>query len=257
MIPSSLAQAIVHIPHASTVIPQHVRSSFLLRDDALHVELLRMTDKYTDELFSLPTHLATTVTFPVSRLVVDPERFVEDRDELMAKVGMGVIYTRTSDGKRLRDDPTPAQRKSLLQQYYEPHHARLTTEVEAILNERGTCLIIDGHSFSSRPLPHEPDQQSDRPDICIGTDPFHTPSDLADAAMKAFEEQGFSVARDRPFSGSIVPKLYYRQDHRVLSFMVEVNRSLYMDERSGEKSTAFSEVHSRIISALARMDFHQ
>jgi hypothetical protein len=56
-----------------------------------------------------------------------------------------------------------------------PHHARLTDAVDAALSEDGHCLIIDIHSFSSHPLPHEHDQDLDRPEICIGTDQFHSP----------------------------------------------------------------------------------
>jgi hypothetical protein len=37
------------------------------------------------------------------------------------------------------------------------------------------CLIIDVHSFSSVPLPHEPDQTPRRPEVCIGFDRFHSP----------------------------------------------------------------------------------
>ena len=45
---------------------------------ALSLELLRMTDAYTDELFALPERLAYRIVFPVSRLVVDPERLADD-----------------------------------------------------------------------------------------------------------------------------------------------------------------------------------
>jgi len=41
--------------------------------------------------------------FPVSRLVVDVERFPDDEDEPMAGRGMGAVYTRLSSGERLRD----------------------------------------------------------------------------------------------------------------------------------------------------------
>ena len=64
-----------------------------------------MTDWYTDELFGLRPDLATTVAFPVSRIVVDPEQFVDDSAEPMARKGMGVIYERKSSGQPLRRPP--------------------------------------------------------------------------------------------------------------------------------------------------------
>jgi N-formylglutamate amidohydrolase len=95
----SLLPTVVHIPHASQVVPPDVLASFVISPGMLASELLRMTDHYTDELFFLPSEIATTIGFPVSRLVVDPERFVDDSQEPMSAKGMGVVYTRTSDGK--------------------------------------------------------------------------------------------------------------------------------------------------------------
>ena len=95
---------IVHIPHSSPVIPPAIRATLKLTDEELQHELLVMTDWYTDALFAVPNDQATTITFPVSRLVVDPERFADDEHEPMAAKGMGVVYTKTSDGKVLRPD---------------------------------------------------------------------------------------------------------------------------------------------------------
>jgi hypothetical protein len=87
---------IVHLPHASTLIPAAARPDLLLSDAALAEEVLRMTDHLTDELVAASLPAAPRVIFPVNRLVVDLERFPDDAREPMSRVGMGVIYERTS-----------------------------------------------------------------------------------------------------------------------------------------------------------------
>lgn len=248
---ASLAPAVVvHIPHASLEVPPDVAATFLLEPEVLEHELLVMTDRYTDELFALPSSLATTVTFRASRLVVDPERFTDDALEPMAQKGMGVVYTRTSTGRPLRRPPSLDERRHLLACFYEPHHAELTTVVEGALVAHDKCLVLDGHSFPTRALHFEYDQAPDRPDICIGTDKSHTPNWLRDVAVRAFEQAGWSVAVDRPYAGALVPMRFYQKDARVSAMMVEVKRGLYMDEQSGAKLPRFDQVRELVSRAL-------
>jgi N-formylglutamate amidohydrolase len=91
-------RTVIHIPHASTVIPADVRRAFVLSDAELEQELLRLTDRYTDELFDLRSELARPVVYGVSRFVTDPERFPDDAHESMAARGMGAVYVSTTDG---------------------------------------------------------------------------------------------------------------------------------------------------------------
>jgi N-formylglutamate deformylase len=238
-----LSQVVVlHIPHSSRRVPAEDRQAIRLDDDALDRELLRMTDAYTDELFPLTPVEAGRVTFPVSRLICDVERFPSDEDEPMAACGMGVIYTRTSMGTVLRVAPDAAERQSLLDRWYWPHHFKLERMVNDVAARSGVCLIVDCHSFPSVALPYEPDQAPHRADICIGTDAFHTPLLIREAMIVAAEEEGYSVSVDAPFAGALVPLASYRNDRRILSVMIEVNRHLYMDEHSGQKNKDFGQV---------------
>lgn len=208
-----------------------------------------MTDWYANELFCLGAD-AVRLALPVSRLVVDPERFADDADEPMAGRGMGAVYTSTSDGRPLRASLDAAERERLLQTYYRPHHAMLERLVRQALESHGRCLIIDGHSFPASPLPCDVDQSPVRPDICIGTDDYHTPAQLQQTALEAFGSLRWRVALNRPFSGAMVPGSVHRRDARVHSIMVEVNRSLYMNEDSAERSAAFDEARRKIRTAL-------
>jgi N-formylglutamate deformylase len=235
-----------HIPHSSRFIPRGVREQLCLSDEELAAELLKKTDHFTDELFRFESPLVETLVFPVSRLVVDPERFLEDEKEPMATHGMGAVYTRTSDGKALRESLTRAEREVLIERYYRPHHEKLERAVAMTLAAWNSCLIIDCHSFPSAPLPYEEDRSPRCQDICLGTDPVHTPRWLSEMAEAVFRAGGFSVDLNRPFGGSLVPATYYQKDHSVWSIMIEVNRSLYMDEASGVGLPRLAEISGRI-----------
>ena len=117
--------------------------------------------------------------FPVSRLVVDPEHFLDDHQELMRQVVIGITYTRGSLRQPLREQPTQGKRQELLERYYIPHHQKLTDAVEESILADDHCLIIDGHSFPALPLPCELNQTAFRPDFFVSTDEFHTPEELA------------------------------------------------------------------------------
>jgi N-formylglutamate amidohydrolase len=83
-----MALVILHIPHASTHIPS--RAAYLLSDEALEAEILRLTDWYTDDLFNDGQDLQIVAKF--SRLYCDVERFAYDDMEVMAPFGMGAFH---------------------------------------------------------------------------------------------------------------------------------------------------------------------
>ena len=250
---------IAHVPHGGTWIPSDVRANLVLDDDALAREIVRMTDWHTGSLFSCAAQLGGLVfENRLSRLVVDPERFTDDAEESMSRVGMGAVYLRTSDGADLRRDLRPEERERLLATYFWPYARALEQLVADLLDLFGRCLIVDGHSFSSAPLPYELIQDPDRPAICIGTDLVHTPARVGSAIEARCRQLGLSVERDRPFAGTYVPLRFYRTDPRVASVMVEVRRDLYCDAETGRQTPAFEavrrDVRSIVEAALAAWD---
>ena len=263
---------VLHVPHDSTLIPPSVRDQFLLDDEALGAELARMTDHHTARLFGgALVSMDQMVRAEVSRLVVDVERFQDDERESMACRGMGAVYSVTSGLEPLRRALTPAERQRLIERFYLPHHAALTLAVDRALARHGRCLVIDCHSFPGVALPYEQvcdagrpapqlgpdgcravrqdaDKPSDnrRPDICIGTDPFHTPEALRNAFVGSFARAGWTVSVDSPFAGALVPSAHFETDPRVAAVMVEVNRALYMDESTSAPLPNFGEIAGRI-----------
>ena len=170
---------VAHVPHASTFIPPTAHELLRLDDSALHRQLVRMTDWDTEDLFSWALDLGRSIFVNrVSRLVMDPERFADDDEEPMSGRGQGVVYTKTTDGGPLALIDAEERERRIRDLYEQPYHAALTGIVTSMLDEFGAGLILDCHSFATVPLPSELNQEPDRPDICVGSDPFHTPPAL-------------------------------------------------------------------------------
>ncbi|MDF1690677.1 MAG: N-formylglutamate amidohydrolase [Cycloclasticus sp.] len=244
---------VLHVPHDSQMIPRDVLSQFVINEDELKCELINMTDHFTYELYCAGVHPDQAVKAPVSRLVVDVERFEDDTYEMMAERGMGAIYMSSSQLQPLRREITQLERKSLLDQYYHPHHLKLTQSVDRLLKNHGHAFLLDCHSFPSKPLPYEFDTADQkRTDICLGTDSFHTPKNIIEAFATEFEKQGLSVAINTPFSGTLVPQKHYQSDSRVTSLMIEVNRALYLDEITGYKASSFQSIQIKVRESLHR-----
>jgi N-formylglutamate deformylase len=121
---------VLHIPHSSRVIPHEERKNLVLDDTDLERELLRMTDAFTDELFPPTLFETARVVFPISRLICDVERFIEDAEEPMAARGMGVVYVTTTEGGALRQNLTPKERTRIINCWYTPHHEAITLAVD-------------------------------------------------------------------------------------------------------------------------------
>jgi N-formylglutamate amidohydrolase len=242
---------ILHIPHSATHIPN--KTGYVASDEALQAEILKLTDWHTEDLFASQSDLP--IIAPFSRIFCDVERFPDDEHEVMAQFGMGALYLKTDVGAALRE-VSPSLRQHVMSEYYWPHHRRLSAAVAQQLELHGRAMIIDGHSFPDIPIEQSLDKRPNRPDFNIGTDAFHTPQALTDLSAKFFEDRGYSIGIDWPYSGSIVPLEYYQKDKRVSSIMLEVNRKLYLKEGTAEKSADYEQTKEVVRAFLAWLRAH-
>jgi len=246
---------IIHVPHSGTWIPDSERSDLQLDDVELADELARMTDWFTDRmaLDALPRADASAAVFVngASRLLIDPERFLGP-DELMLSVGMGPVYLATSSRGLLRE-PDPVRDDHLFERYFRPYAAAFTDLVDQTLATHGRADVIDLHSFPSRALPYELDPSADRPGICIGTDPFHTPPDLESAAFEAFTSDAWDVGTNSPFAGTYVPLTHLDRTRSVRSVMIEVRRDLYQLEPGGPVHSGYELVVDHLAGLFRRL----
>lgn len=240
---------LLHVPHSARAVPRDVRRGIVLDDGALERELDHITDAHTAELAERAAELAAPTPWRfvnrLSRLVVDPERFPDEREEMTA-VGMGAVYTRTTHRGELR--PADTDPEPLLERYFRPYARAMSEAVADRLAATGRAVIIDVHSYPTEPLPYELHGGGPRPPVCLGTDAFHTPPELTEAARKAFAACG-GIGLDSPFAGTYVPLDFYGTDTRVGALMVEIRRDTYMAEPGGPADPGLE----RLVNALAEL----
>ncbi|MEU0050999.1 N-formylglutamate amidohydrolase [Streptomyces sp. NPDC006309] len=240
---------LLHVPHSARAVPDDVRGGIVLDDAELERELDHITDAHTAEIAERAAALAGVRPWRfvnrLSRLVVDPERFPDEREEMLA-AGMGAVYTRTTHRGELR--PADTDPEPLLARYFRPYAEAMTEAVAGRLAATGRAVIIDVHSYPAVPLPYELHGAGPRPPVCLGTDAFHTPPALTEAARRAFAGCGES-GLDSPFAGTYVPLEFYGTDARVAALMVEIRRDVYMTEPGGPAGPGLD----RLASALAAL----
>ena len=212
---------IFHIPHSRTVIPDY--TGFI--SSKIDHEIKLLTDFATEDIFQVPS--VESIIFPYSRVFCDVERLPDEQEEMFSK-GRGFFYTNTDSGELLRTDVRGIKQK-VHDLYYQPHHEKLTSLVEKKLSKHGLATIVDCHSFADEPFESNLIQDSQRPDICIGTDNFHTPQKLVSSIKNKCLKFGYSCEINSPYSGTIVPLKFYKSNNKVQSIMIEINRKLYMD----------------------------
>jgi len=222
---------ILHIPHSSTFIP--FKEGYIVDEATIESEILKLTDWYTENLFHSSSDEMIIANF--SRIFCDPERFSDDSQEVMSKCGMGVLYEKTDDGQLMRK-VSQELRQKILSEYYWKHHNKFNKAVSEQLEKYGKVIIVDCHSYPSTPLKRDLDQKKSRPDFNIGTDKFHTTKELIEISKYFFNKKGYTLGVDWPYSGSIVPLEYYNKNKNVQTIMLEINRALYLEEPSNNKS---------------------
>lgn len=187
---------VIHVPHASTTMPPGFADQFRLSDKEIEAEAHISSDLYTDLLAEAVWPDATHIVAPVSRIVCDVERYAEDADEVMARVGRGMIYTHTHQGAVMRRALSFEERRSIHQEIYQPHWNRLRA---AAIGQ----VLIDLHSYPEDAWPIEDGLGQRRPEIDLGITDGVTPPEWVERLQRHFEAAGYEVGINTPYAGVI------------------------------------------------------
>jgi N-formylglutamate deformylase len=235
---------ILHIPHSSIYIPDFKGYNLTQQ---FNIDLQLLTDWATDKIFDIKN--ITKIIPQFSRLFCDVERFSDDDNEPMFKKGMGFFYTNSINGDVLRTDIDDVKDK-IFNKYYLKHHNKLNKLTKEKLDTYGKAIIIDCHSFNNSPLDIDTDKNISRPDICLGTDDYHTPEYLLEPIKNYFINLGYNVQINSPFNGTMIPNDYYHENRNVQGIMIEINKKLYMEnnEVNNEKVLILNKIITNLFN---------
>jgi N-formylglutamate amidohydrolase len=233
---------VVDVPHAGEWIPDEVLDEMVVHNRTLKRDL----DLYVDRLWAQAPELgATLIASNVSRYVIDLNRADDDISPETVVGGVrvnqpgyyqdrGVVWRTTTDG-------TPVMRQPMTREafdrriatFHTPYHGAIAEEIARVKAQFGYCILIDGHSMPSRGRSGHTDPGTRRADIVPGDVEGSSCSELlTDLVSAHFREQGYSVRPNTPYKGGWITRSFGAPDQDVHALQIEVNRELYMDERT-------------------------
>ena len=263
-IPETTGSAIVFAsPHSGRAYTKDFRNKSIL--DLL--TLRSSEDAYVDHFVdALPSHGAPTICATVPRAFIDLNRAPNELDPaLIAGVksrglnpriasGLGIIPRVVANARPIYHGKLAlSEAESRIARFWTPYHAALGDLLNQTHQRWGHSILLDLHSMPNEAVSTFGPKNA-QPDIILG-DRFGASASqsIVRALEIALTREGFKVARNAPFAGAYITQRYGRPHSDQHAIQIEINRSLYLNERTIELSSEFENVKSRLQNAFQSM----
>src|SRR5436305_871866 len=144
-----------------------------------------------------------------------------------------------------------AEAKQRVDALYYPYHRALRGLVEDTEEVFGGCLLIDCHSMPSAACLSGGTEAADFVlGDCHGTS--CTPA-IVEAGREFLTERHLTVALNAPYSGGFTTGHYGCPERHPHALQIEINRALYMKERSYRRKPGFSRLAVELAELIDRL----
>lgn len=246
-------------PHSGREYPWEFLRRTLLDERAIRSS----EDAFVDRLFEAAPRLgAPLLAARAPRAFVDLNRGADELDPGVVEgvrhvthnprvsSGLGVIPRVVANGRAIyRGKIARAEAQSRLAEVWVPYHKTLQQLLTEARREYDVAILIDCHS-----MPHEAIDSitsgSKTPEVVLG-DRFGAACspEIMDRVESAFAASGLRVARNAPFAGAYITQNYGRPSKKQHVVQVEIDRALYMDEKTIRPTGNFGDLR-RILSGV-------
>jgi N-formylglutamate deformylase len=183
---------------------------------------------------------------------------VETDPAALAKVrlGKGLIWRLTDDGLPIYERRlSVAEVRARIDRCWKPYHAAVRAAIDAAHQRHGYSIHLNCHSMPAVASSHATGHPGMvHADFVLG-DREGTSADprLSRAVGEYLDGLGYSVAYNHPYKGVELVRRYSDPARHRHSLQVEVNRKLYMDERTLELNDGFPALKRDLQSLVERL----
>jgi N-formylglutamate amidohydrolase len=226
--------------------------------------LRRAEDAYVDQLYDVaPVHGATLIAALFPRSYIDANRAEDDVDPAIlmrppppslkprpvSRVGLVRRHARPGipiyDGKL---DPEDVLAR--IERYHRPYHRVLEDSVDALHSAFGAVWHINCHSmpsYGNRSL----GRRGEHGDFVLGDrDGTTCERDFTDFVARFLRGAGYDVRINEGYKGVEIVRRQGRPAANRHSLQIEVDRSLYMDQKTLEKLPGFGRLRADLAALV-------
>ncbi|HEX2152174.1 MAG TPA: N-formylglutamate amidohydrolase [Stellaceae bacterium] len=239
-------------PHSGAVYPEEFAYRCPLS------ALRRAEDAYVDQLYeTAPAHGATLVAALFPRSYIDANRAADDLDPaILARplpqllkprpvTRVGLVRRHARPGVPIYDSKLePEDVLARIERYHKPYHRVLDDSVDRLHHAFGAVWHINCHSmpsYGNRSL----GRRGEHGDFVLGDrDGTTCERDFTDFVTRFLRGLGYDVRINEGYKGVEIVRRHGRPAANRHSLQIEVDRSLYMDQKTLEKLPGFDQLRS-------------
>lgn len=251
-------------PHSGSCYP----AAFLAASRLDEKSIRRSEDTFVDDLFLAAVDIGAPLlkaNFPRAWLDVNREPYELDPQMFRGKLpafanirsmrvagGLGTIARIVSESEEIYSAPLDVEEGlARIEGVYKPYHDTLQELVAATHAAFGQALLVDCHSM---PSTVRGGHTRLRPDIVLGDRYGASCSGaISDAAGHILSRLGYSVSRNKPYAGGFITEHYGKPELGLHAMQIEVNRCLYMDERTLQPTAGFGRLKADLAVFVAEL----
>lgn len=259
-----LSSVVFASPHSASSYP----SEFLQQSILDEVAIRSSEDAFVHELVdAAPEFGAPLLVAGVPRAYLDLNRSPDELDPALIQgavrrgqnprvaSGLGVIPRVVSNGRAIYAGKlTMVEARNRIDQYWRPYHLAIQRLLDAAHANFGQAILVDCHSMPHEAMDGAARTRGHSPEIVLG-DRFGAAADgeVIDRIEAAFSAAGLRVARNAPFAGAYVAQAYGRPSRNQHAVQIEIDRSLYMNERTVSRNASFDAFRATMRCVIAEI----